>query len=347
MLKFDGSLAPPILDGLRRSFREGHARAGMPDMTLRLAGRSLRIRFAGHTTPSLLRARRHLQIPEVPSPDVTLCLLDRLASGVDLPKAALPQEWWPFTRRGDVLGLRHEDIQTAYNWEARALSCWCESEKLGFYWTPDATILPGYEFTGPIRTLLHWSMGRFGCQLMHAAALGNRGGGVLLAGKGGSGKSTTALACLAAGVGFAADDYCLLEEDGLFVSSLYATAKLKWDNLERVPSARVALEEGPRDPRGKAIFYPYEHWPERIVKRIRVRAVLLPRVGRGVTSCCRPVSSREGLRALALSTMSQLPGAGEPNLRRMQKLLAQVPCFELELGSDMDQVVGTLQEFLR
>ena len=57
---------------------------------------------------------------------------------------------------------------------------------------------------------------------------------MLLAGKGGSGKSTTALVCLHSSLVYAGDDYCLLAtDDGPYVFSLYSTGKLNPDDVYR------------------------------------------------------------------------------------------------------------------
>ena len=66
-----------------------------------------------------------------------------------------------------------------------------------------------------------------GRQLVHAAAVGTDEGALLITGRGGVGKSTTALACLEAGMQFLGDDYVVVGLDPEpQVYRLYGSAKL-------------------------------------------------------------------------------------------------------------------------
>ena len=78
--------------------------------------------------------------------------------------------------------------------------------------------------------------------MVHAAAVGDESGGVLLVGRGGSGKSTTALSCLGTQVGYLADDYCLVEMvEGPRVHSLYTSGKANRGSIARLPRLRAAF----------------------------------------------------------------------------------------------------------
>jgi len=52
------------------------------------------------------------------------------------------------------------------------------------------------------------------------------------------------------------------------------------------------------------------------------------------------------LKALAPSTILQLPGAGQKALRSIAKLLKQVPCYVLELGIDQERIPGVILDLL-
>jgi hypothetical protein len=81
--------------------------------------------------------------------------------------------------------------------------------------------------------------------LLHAAAVGDADGVVLLVGDGGSGKSTTAVLCSLAGLGFLADDFCLLEPGPLpRVHSIYRSAKLRRDSARRLQGATASSGDG-------------------------------------------------------------------------------------------------------
>ena len=153
-------------------------------------------------------------------------------------KYCLQSKWdmHVYTRRGDVRGFNNDRICTAYNWSAAALSMLDKRNSLALYWTYDTRKLPSYETSAPLRTILHWWMNHHGLQFVHSGAVGTSRGGVLLAGKGGTGKSTTVLSCLNSDMLYVSDDYCLISVDPVpYAYSVYSSAKLNADNIQRVP----------------------------------------------------------------------------------------------------------------
>lgn len=210
---------------------------------------------------------------------------------------------------------------------------------LAIFWIRDARQLPYYESGAPLRTLLHWWLSNHGRQFVHAAAVGTAKAGVLLAGKGGSGKSTTVLACLDSPLVYASDDYCLLTtEPAPYVYSLYSSAKLDADNIHRLPHLASAISNADRLDTEKALLFLHEHCPEKIVSGFPVRAILLPRVTGRPGTTLTPASPITALKALAPSTLFQLPGAGHSAFQVMSKFVKQVPCYHLELGTDLAQI---------
>jgi hypothetical protein len=72
--------------------------------------------------------------------------------------------------------------------------------------------------------------------LLHAAAIGWNGKGVLVVGRGGSGKSTFSVSCLMAGLDFVSDDYTLVSASGpLQAMPLYTSVAVNPDMYERLP----------------------------------------------------------------------------------------------------------------
>jgi hypothetical protein len=55
----------------------------------------------------------------------------------------------------------------------------------------------------------------------------------------------------------------------------------------------------------------------------------------------------DALKALALSTMSQLAYAGQSSLSIKQKVVHEVPCYYLHLGRDLADIPGVIAELLR
>ncbi len=148
--------------------------------------------------------------------------------------------------------------------------------------------LPWWERAAPLRIALYWALGGADRHLLHAGAVGDERGGVLLAGSARSGKTTVALAAADAGLGYLGDDHVLLDTAGgaRRAHSIYKTA-----------SVRVATDTGE-----KALL----DMAGRVRESLPVRAIVVPRV-QGGTTRVRRVSGADALRALAPTTVLQTP----------------------------------------
>lgn len=295
---------------------------------LRLGGRNVRLRFASDGLARHLgRALRHLRQPWAGAAELTVDCW----AGVEPRPLALPAGW---PTQGTVAV---DDGTASLTWERPdgPLVIYDRSTRQG--WTrfarPDG--LSPWERATPFRMLLHqWSAAE-GLQLVHAASVGAPGGGVLLVGRGGSGKSTTALACLAAGLGYAGDDYCLVEPgERPWVHSLYLSGKGNARTAALLPTLRDALLRAPDTTDGKSILFADDVRPAAVVVGFPLRGIVVPRIVGGPTSQLQPLSPTAALRALAPSTLLQLPGGRAGGLGRLSGLVRAVPAWELQLGSD-------------
>jgi hypothetical protein len=225
------------------------------------------------------------------------------------------------------------------------------ANKKAFFFKRDASPLPYWEAGSPFRPVLHSWLSGLGFQFVHGGAVGENGGGVLLVGRGGSGKSTTALLCLNAGMLYAGDDYCAVDCDTPFyLHSLYNTAKLLPRDVDRFPELRPriwnpqALVEHSSD---KATFFLADVAPDQMSLGFPLRALLIPRVTAGTGTYLTPCGRLEALAAMAPSTVAQLPNAGQPDIERMAAIAAGLPSFILHLGSDLTQIPDVVRGVLR
>jgi hypothetical protein len=207
--------------------------------------------------------------------------------------------------------------------------------RAALHYVPDASNVVWYQKATPLKDIVHAWTRRHDLHLIHAAAVGNHQGGVLIAGVAGAGKSTTSLACLRGGLAFAGDDYVLVDVERPFVHSLYSSAKLEWDNLDRHPGL---FRPGNSRADPKALAFLARDAPERVVRGLPVRAFLLPTItGRHETRVV-PTSGARALLGLAPSTMLQMPGHGQGSLGAMARLVDGLPAFRLELGTDLSAI---------
>lgn len=307
----------------------------------RLGPQALRLRFAGNAlVHPLTFALGHLEIPAT-EPALTVRCWDSQSSGV-----AMPHPPWPNTAygaKGHITGYNDETLRTLYKPDMRTLNLYDAAAREGLFWMESAQALPFGECSFPLRNLLHWWSLPQALQPVHAGAVGNENGAVLLAGKSGSGKSTGALACLAAGMHYLGDDYVMIENTRRPMAySLYGTAKLHPRSLVLLP--QLAKAASPQKLAGdKSILLLNEHFPDRLRACTPLRAVLLPHVGE--VTRLRPATPVEALMALAPTTIMQLEGGSREAYGKMSGLVKTLPCLWLELG-DVAQLPDVIAGYL-
>jgi hypothetical protein len=339
-------------------FQRAEHAAGSIERRYNICGRHVKLRFAGSALPLCITpAIEHLSVQSAEEPSLTVCIWDDISTNTQMP----PPPWLGltaaspdgncesvYTRRGDVRGFSDHRIYTSYNWDANALSILDKKCNLALYWTNNAHRLPSYETSAPLRTIFHWWVNQFGLQFVHSGAVGSIRGGVLLAGKGGSGKSTTALTCLNSELLYVSDDYCLISTDPVpYAFCVYSSAKLDADNIQRIPHLMPTISNNDRIDKEKAVFFLYPYFEKKIIAGFPVRAILLPRISGGRETSLAPASSVDALKALALSTMSQLAGAGRESLEIMNRLVQMVPCYHMKLGTDLTRIPHVIDGLLK
>lgn len=327
--------------------RAERAAGGAIERPYEIAGRMLRLRFAGPgLVAAIAPALEHLAHPwEAPPADLTLCLWDSRSTATSIPDC--PWDWRAQAGRADLRFVENGNVRAAVSVESGALTLLDGARRLAVYWIRDARAVPMHERGAPLRAALHWWLRAYGCRLVHAAAIGKRHGAVLLGGKGGSGKSTAALAALASGWRYLGDDYCLVATEGEpRVYSLYNSAKLDPNHLGNFPDLLRAVRLGPESSEAKVLLDLYSYDPASLISELPLRALLLPRVAGRPDTAAIPCTPAEALRVLAPSSLLQLPGTGRSDLAALAELTAKVPCYRLELGTELPMIPRAMEEAL-
>jgi hypothetical protein len=321
-----------------------------------IAGASLRFRFANAGLRQVLtRALAHLAAPDDGAPDLDVTFWDSESAGgppfllLRAYLSAVACEWWEFLNaRGELKEFHGPPLLGAYHPGTEVLSLLNLDENRALYFKRNPRSMPYYEAGSPMRTMLHWWFRARGRQFVHAAAVGVASGGVLLAGKGGSGKSTSALSCLGSGLLYASDDYCMVGlEPRPEVFSLYNTCKLVGDaDLARFPGLADRVWNRQRTGEDKATIFLHEQWPELVTTGFPLKAILVPRVTGLRDTRLAPCRGMDALVAVAPSTMAQLPSSDGQDLARLKRLVQSLPAYTLEVGTDLKQIPATILELL-
>jgi len=328
--------ASDIFDRLYRAYVKAGERSALKiERYYRLAGRTLKLCFAGDALVSKLTpALSPLICNPIEKPDVEICIWDSRTTGLPLPSP----DWTPqdYLARGEIRGLNRGKILASYQTGPDILNMFNRERNRGLFWIRDARRVPFYECAAPLRIILHWWLRSLGRQLIHGGAFGTDSGGVLLAGSGGAGKSTASLALgMSRGMGFAGDDYCVLEPGPPpWIHSLYATAKLDGASIKRLVHLNLPVNTSRTDGE-KTVIYLHERFAARLIPGFPLKAILCPRITGSARTTVRPESSGAGYRALAVSSVFQLPGADPSDLNRIASTMRCVPAFILEMGTDM------------
>jgi hypothetical protein len=208
-----------------------------------------------------------------------------------------------------------------------------------------------YERAKPLaRLLLTWHNDR-DVQIIHTALVARDGKGILLVGKSGSGKSTSSLACIAAGFDYLSEDYVGLEEcaDGSFLGhSLYNSVFVKTTHLARFEELFAYACKGRLPHEEKSVIVLSQLFPERLQKSVPIRALAFPQIGNVERTEFRPASKGEALLALGPSSLLQIPNRrlGKQVFGRLAELVARVPCYCLRLGRDLRSIPTCVDDLL-
>ncbi len=177
--------------------------------------------------------------------------------------------------------------------------------------------------------------------------MGINGEGILLVGRGGSGKSTTAICCVDAGMEYVGDDYVLLTGGPTPTAhSLYNSGKIHTAFMQRAMShwrERVAGEIGPER---KSLFFLYECLRNQVRDHLAIRGVIQPKVAALSEARIVPQPPSLGVLATALSTIYQLPDSRRATLSFFTEWMRNVPAFRLDLSSDLGSAPRELMKRL-
>lgn len=330
-----------------QAFDLARTRAGKTvERDFRIGGHLVRMRFAGVGLVAPLTAPfSHLAVPGEGEPDLVIGVWDSSSTATELPVGAGDLE--EHHQSAMPGSLASDGIFRSYSRPDPGLSMLDLAASQALYWLPDATQVPYEDRSAPFRGILNWWMSHHGRQFVHGAAVGTDRGAVLLVGRGGSGKSTTALSSLIRGMLYVGDDYCLLSMDGApRAHSLYSTAKLHGRNLARLPELREFVINADRLGSEKGVLLLNERFSEQIVERLPLVAVVVPEVARVAIPELKACSRAGALAALAPSTLLQLSSARPQALRTMADLIRSLPPFSLSLSTDLAANADTLRDLI-
>jgi hypothetical protein len=317
------------------------ASAGVFEKYYNIAGLFVRLRFAGPLLiPVFTPAFAHLERSALTGqPDLEILVWDCASAGIAMPTAPCSAEG--FTVRGELRNFNDGRYFGAYQPFDRIVSVYDRQSKLAIVCARTAGEIYNVERATPFRALFGWFMRDHGYHLVHAAGIGTATSGLLLVGKGGAGKSNTALGCLLAGLCFAGDDFCAIASDPEpMVHSLYSTAKIAPSDWARPVFAPDRRRDQSTD---KDLYCLSPRFRDRLLPSLPIRAVLWPRRGGKGLARMHQIAAKIPLEVTLRETLLMLPNAGAELLSSLTSLFRRVPCFRCDLGSDPRRIPHTVR----
>ncbi len=322
------------------------ANGGSLDFGYGIASLRLQLSFAGPTLiPYLVPSLVHLAANATGTEQLTISVWDETTATEPIPPP--PWSWNSYMSRGEVGAYDRDSFRIWFDIGTGLFSMIDLESNHALLWARDPARLPIYVTAAPFRMILQAWLSRRGLYFAHAAAVGNAHGAVMLVGTGGAGKSTTSLVCLAGGMDFLGDDYCLFGvEPEALVHSAYCSAKLDREMLQRLPEFQSTVHRGNDLGEDKALLMLGETYSTRLARSRPVRALLVPRVTKLADTVTERISALEGIRAIAPSTMQQIAGPDPSAWRAITALARKLPSFRINVGYDLEQIPQRINQLL-
>ncbi len=310
------------------------------DLWLNIAGCQIHLRIAGAALADVLAsAFWHLRGAGNGAADLAILAWDGSETAIDFP--ALPGQ--TSAVRDSDAPLRFADAGRTVLLDVSRSQSWLldRGHGIGCFFVAGVDSLPHWDILYPLRALFdHWGRPRR-LHMLHAGAVAVGEAGVLVPGPPGAGKSTTVLACLAAG-GRAAGDDCVFVEDReqIVAHSVYGAMRLFSAHAARYPFLMPDSDSVAPGHDGKpklAANIPL-HRADRMTPRLAIAAIVMPSVKPGTRSRAVPAS---GSAALLLLMPAALRNAGAEDrmaFADIGRICRTLPCWRLELGDDPESI---------
>lgn len=343
------------LDGLhltqRDAVRVAARVADTRSTTLRFGGHTAELHAIGQGVADVFGpALAHNVVPAGAPAELTITAFSGDDADFDLnvyARVAIggSHPWWLNSRR-EVVGLHSSDLFATFQWPV--LSLYDPVAREAIWYVDSLDQLQVWDRSAPARSILHWWLNSVDHHLVHSAAVGRPEGAVLLTGRGGSGKSTLALSCIGSDLRYVGDDYCAITvAPEPRVVSLYNSGKMVGqDDLDRLPHLADWVVNPSELGDVKQLVYAYQIDPSAVLHDAPLKAIVLPIIEPGAAPRITPASKSDTLRALAPTSLFQLPGTGAEFLRAMADLTRVLPCYRLTVGPDLAANRSLLAEVL-
>ncbi|MGE5042398.1 MAG: hypothetical protein ACM3IJ_05890 [Candidatus Levyibacteriota bacterium] len=335
-----------FLRGLHETFNKARLQSDVVERYFKVGPYIVSMRFAGIVLANKMTpALEHLITAPAKNPSLNIFLWE--GNTAQFKSIPWVNHFHKKNQPHSINILNTKTMYTTYNPLKQTLNVYDEDSHTAFFWVPDARKIHSDELTSPLQNILHKFLMPKDMFLVHAGAVGIPSGGILLAGKGGSGKSTSVLSCLNSPLLYAADN-CTLITEGLntTVFSLYSSARIHGESLWRVPEVTSSVVNAHNLEHEKALIFLNRMNPGKLILQFPLRAIFLPHITGKLDTSLSPATPRDAINALLLSTVALLPQTDPHTVQKLIAIIQNVPAYHLNLGTRMEQIPRVIAQFL-
>ncbi|WP_415183172.1 hypothetical protein [Phaeovulum sp.] len=217
---------------------------------------------------------------------------------------------------------------------------------IGVQWMKAKDALPAWDSGSPLRNFVQWRLGTQTASLLHGGTLALSESGVLLAGEGGAGKSSTVLAGIFGGLQSVGDDYVLVDVENLVARPVFDTLKQDEKGLRRLGQWQHPLIPKAPNWQGKHQFYMPDVVDGGLPSQIELKAIVLPELTYAQHTSLIPTTAKEAFLALAPSGVTQIHCDRARLFHVAGRITRALPAYRLRLGTQPDEIVQVLRTFL-
>jgi len=313
-----------------------------------LAQISVRLSFFDNKLSDiLLPALSHITHSSAASqkPEYQIYVLD--ATAIRSPFPAIEGIANKFIFRGDIEDFSSPQYQIAYLIYSKIICAIDHFNKIGIVIAQDAKRIPVFTTASPFKEIFNWIMLKNQCSLIHAAAVGNQDGAVLLTGKSGAGKSMTAIRCLFHGFDFYGDDIVgISNKNKPTVHAIFASAKVFQKDIAEITGLEKYSNWSNLKPKDKEVFFLSEDFKEQLPIQAPIKAILHV-MQSDAKATFSPTSVAKVLNVVGSTSVTLFPYSHLAHTIQLMSLFQSVPCFKFELGNQVDDIAPLLEQFLK
>lgn len=347
----------PDADMVVGQMRAAFARASreyasqLKETTIVLGGHLVRLRTVGYKVHDRIkRPLAHLETSLPPgkanSIGLTIELWDELETGIGCAGFAIDDEL--DAGKGDVVTVSADSRYVSMR-RARSHAVYDRTNRRIIGWSCNGDRVSLIELGRPMQYLFCYWFHDANLQLIHGGMVGQGGAGVVVAGRSGSGKSTTSLVCLEAGMNYLGDDVLAMsgtKEAGFVGHSVYNSNHILPRDMDRFARLKQHVRSGGCAKEDKWVVMLHEAFPGQLLPALPIRAIALPRIVDQPKSSFRRASKAQALMTIAPSSIVLIEGAMPEGLARLGELVEHVPAYWVDLGRDFRSTPDCLRELI-